>query len=207
MKTPPERIYINTSDPRPAHAAPAASTDEIEAFLAARGFRCELLSARITLEQCEANRSNGLFMCGKCTQERPGAPAPVKRRGRPPKRHKGDNPDSPWRQNPGMLPKDYRHGIACPATALGEARTGVEAEEPAKPKQASKKASKQASKNSPSRPAQLQQQAVRLEFTGADAGILTRFAEISRQDGHDPAADVATILDLFMTGRLRLAKR
>ena len=136
MKTTPERFYYNTPAPQPASATPAAAAGEIEAFLAARGFRCEPLAARITLEQCEVNRANALFMCGKCTQERPGAAAPVKRRGRPPKRYKGDNPDSPWRQNPGMLPKEHRHGIARPAAALGEAGTGMEGEDPAKPKQA-----------------------------------------------------------------------
>lgn len=86
-----------------------APISEVERFLAARAFDCIALSARISAEQCQANRANGLYLCGKCTQDKPAATGakPTKRI----KRHTGDNPESPWRSNPGFIPQAIRKDV------------------------------------------------------------------------------------------------
>ncbi len=43
-----------------------------------------------------------------------------------------------------------------------------------------------------------------LQFTGENAEIITKFSAESRRDGHEPADDIATIVDLFLSGKLRL---
>lgn len=45
-------------------------------------------------------------------------------------------------------------------------------------------------------------QSLTLTFTGQDAAIIERFSAISRADGHDPATDVATIIELFLDRQL-----
>lgn len=48
---------------------------------------------------------------------------------------------------------------------------------------------------------------ISLHFSGENAEVIRRFAAGSRSDGHDPADDLATVIDLFMAGRLRLVTR
>lgn len=48
--------------------------------------------------------------------------------------------------------------------------------------------------------------AVVLQFVGTDAEIVRRISTLSTRDGHDPASDVATILDLFLDGQLRVVR-
>lgn len=63
--------YVDAKENPDRTPAPA---DEVEAFLAAATFVCVLLAARITPEQCAANRLRPAFYhypCQRCTQERP----------------------------------------------------------------------------------------------------------------------------------------
>ena len=68
---------------------------DIEIFMALNLFHCQLLAARITVRQCELNRQSGHVSCGVCSQDRPDKV--VVKLPKRAKRHKGDNPGSPWR--------------------------------------------------------------------------------------------------------------
>jgi hypothetical protein len=70
---------------------------DVELFMAANLFLCELLCARITARQCELNRTMDTFLCRKCTQDQP-ENEEAARLARRVKRHKKDNPESPWRE-------------------------------------------------------------------------------------------------------------
>jgi hypothetical protein len=63
----------------------AETFTDVAAFLAAKGFRCELLAATITPEQCEFNRKRlgfELYPCPRCTQVKPQTAATAKKRGK-----------------------------------------------------------------------------------------------------------------------------
>lgn len=51
---------------------------------------------------------------------------------------------------------------------------------------------------------QPEQDKVMISFAGDDALIVKRLLAKSAADGHDPAQDIATILGLFLDGKLRL---
>jgi hypothetical protein len=103
MRTITTNCFVDT-DPMPDRTP--APLSAVEAFMATRTFQCQVLSARITPEQCAANQGKGLFSCGKCSQDKPTIKkaAKVKRA----KRYRGDNPESPWHVNPGFIPKERR---------------------------------------------------------------------------------------------------
>lgn len=92
MRTVTLPYYVDT---RPAPDKTPAPETDIERFMAANLFPCQLLAARITARQCQLNRTADLYVCGKCDQARPDNKT-VKLAKRV-KRHKGDNPESPWR--------------------------------------------------------------------------------------------------------------
>jgi len=58
-----------------------ASPSPLDEWLDRNGFLCRSYDARISRQQCAANRDQGLFLCGSCTQAT--AEVPAKRRGRP----------------------------------------------------------------------------------------------------------------------------
>ncbi|BDV42416.1 hypothetical protein GURASL_13390 [Geotalea uraniireducens] len=127
-----DSCYVDAAPSPDRTPTPAA---ELEAFLAANTFFCEAYAARIRAQQCETNRSNGLYLCGKCAQERPSVAAPAKRRGRPAKRHMRDNPESPWRQNPMFIPKERRPGLSECDESSAIAASLAAAQSPAKSRQ------------------------------------------------------------------------
>ena len=77
--------------------------DEFAEFMARNNFHCQALRASISVRQCELNQQSGTMVCTTCTQERT-----VVAVAKPAKRHKGDNPNSPWRQNPEFIPRERR---------------------------------------------------------------------------------------------------
>lgn len=84
--------YVDT---RPVQDKAPAPVTEVERFMDANLFECQLLAARITARQCELNRTNNTYLCGKCIQARPeNKAAKLAKRT---KRRNGDNPESPWR--------------------------------------------------------------------------------------------------------------
>jgi hypothetical protein len=101
-----ERCFV---DPRPDPNRATVSDAMAEVFLAHNTFLCQALSARIGPEQCKRNRANGLYLCGKCTQEKHESMAALP--ARTVKRRKGDNPESPWRQNPIMIRTQCRKKV------------------------------------------------------------------------------------------------
>lgn len=104
-----ERCFV---DPRPNQNRATVPESAVEAFLAANTFYCQAFAARIRPEQCKLNRANNNYICGKCTQEMPESVAALPARAR--KRRKGDNPASPWRQNPIMIRKELRPEAVAP---------------------------------------------------------------------------------------------
>lgn len=71
-----------------------APTSDIEQFMTANLFLCGRLAARITVRQCQMNKARDLYMCGSCPSPQTAQAAVLPQ----PKRHKGDNPASPWRK-------------------------------------------------------------------------------------------------------------
>lgn len=59
-----------------------ARAGDLESWLSANTFECKSFRARISTQQCEANRGRGMFLCGQCKQALPVAGS-MKRRGRP----------------------------------------------------------------------------------------------------------------------------
>jgi len=113
MRTITNDIYVDTTPQSDRSLAPQS---EVERFMTAKTFGCILLAARISAEQCAINRKMSLHRCGKCTQtqraglkDKPAATGvtPTRR----PKRRKGDNPDSPWRDNPVFIPQAARKRV------------------------------------------------------------------------------------------------
>lgn len=49
----------------------------------------------------------------------------------------------------------------------------------------------------------LRQRVEVLRFEGEDAAIIRRFVEMARADGHAPETDLATVVGLFLDGKLR----
>ena len=71
-----------------------APTSDIEQFMTANLFLCGRLAARITVRQCQTNQARDLYLCGSCPSPETAKAAVLPQ----PKRHKGDNPASPWRK-------------------------------------------------------------------------------------------------------------
>jgi hypothetical protein len=112
MRTITTDVFVDTA---PRSDRTLVPQSEIEAFpLAVKTFDCILLKATIRPEQCATNRTNDLYLCGKCTQEKP----QVQARGTRPK-ERGSNLEprtsnlepaskSPWRRNPIFIPEVIR---------------------------------------------------------------------------------------------------